>query len=304
MAANGGAGQPDLRHQLQSAAPRRALVRGNGKIIQEPESFFRGAGWNVIKVVWAAEWTLLLHRRQGRRPGEPDDHRPTATSRPTAPTTAPTCASTLFWPRPRTQGVLLANISDADIWNLKPAAATTTARSHASLPAAIGAQGNSRRVILAHTNQAGIHAGRALPVAANATHQMTRLRCRTSRDFRDAIRIPITGRPARGETPPPKPVPITTRARKRRRDPLPAGPPALPGGFCPGSGATAPSRSPLPPRDLPPLISQAAQPPPMATVRCTRTAAWRSPTSAVIVTDHPRRGPALFGRLDSWSPGR
>src|SRR3954465_3695534 len=31
-------------------------VRGNGKIIQELESYFRGAGWNVIKVVWGREW--------------------------------------------------------------------------------------------------------------------------------------------------------------------------------------------------------------------------------------------------------
>ena len=31
-------------------------VRGNGKIIQELESFFRGAGWNVIKVIWGRGW--------------------------------------------------------------------------------------------------------------------------------------------------------------------------------------------------------------------------------------------------------
>ncbi len=37
-------------------------VRGNGKIIQELESYFRGAGWNVIKVVWGREWDELLSR--------------------------------------------------------------------------------------------------------------------------------------------------------------------------------------------------------------------------------------------------
>jgi pyruvate dehydrogenase E1 component len=37
-------------------------VRGNGKIIQELESYFRGAGWNVIKVVWGREWDALLAR--------------------------------------------------------------------------------------------------------------------------------------------------------------------------------------------------------------------------------------------------
>src|ERR1700694_2878898 len=35
-------------------------VRGNGKIIQELESEFRGSGWNVIKVVWGARWDSLL----------------------------------------------------------------------------------------------------------------------------------------------------------------------------------------------------------------------------------------------------
>jgi pyruvate dehydrogenase E1 component len=37
-------------------------VRGNGKVIQELESIFRGAGWHVIKVVWAREWDDLLAR--------------------------------------------------------------------------------------------------------------------------------------------------------------------------------------------------------------------------------------------------
>ncbi len=49
-------------------------VRGNGKIIQELESFFRGAGWNVIKVVWGREWDELLARDTDgalRRPHEP-----------------------------------------------------------------------------------------------------------------------------------------------------------------------------------------------------------------------------------------
>jgi len=37
-------------------------VRGNGKIIQELEALFRGAGWNVIKVIWGAKWDELLVR--------------------------------------------------------------------------------------------------------------------------------------------------------------------------------------------------------------------------------------------------
>ena len=35
-------------------------MRGNGKIIQELEGMFRGAGWNVIKVIWGRGWDKLL----------------------------------------------------------------------------------------------------------------------------------------------------------------------------------------------------------------------------------------------------
>ena len=35
-------------------------VRGNGKIIQELEALFRGAGWNVIKVIWGRRWDPLI----------------------------------------------------------------------------------------------------------------------------------------------------------------------------------------------------------------------------------------------------
>jgi pyruvate dehydrogenase complex dehydrogenase (E1) component len=37
-------------------------VRGNGKIIQELEAAFRGAGWNVIKLIWGEDWDELLAR--------------------------------------------------------------------------------------------------------------------------------------------------------------------------------------------------------------------------------------------------
>ncbi len=40
-------------------------VRGNGKVIQELEAIFRGAGWNVIKVVWGSDWDPLLQQDRG-----------------------------------------------------------------------------------------------------------------------------------------------------------------------------------------------------------------------------------------------
>ncbi|HZZ14911.1 MAG TPA: pyruvate dehydrogenase (acetyl-transferring), homodimeric type [Candidatus Sulfotelmatobacter sp.] len=52
-------------------------VRGNGKIIQELEAIFRGAGWNVIKVIWGSDWdSLIRNDRDGilvKRLGEVSD---------------------------------------------------------------------------------------------------------------------------------------------------------------------------------------------------------------------------------------
>jgi pyruvate dehydrogenase E1 component len=52
-------------------------VRGNGKIIQELEAIFRGAGWNVIKVIWGTDWdNLMINDRDGilvKRMGEITD---------------------------------------------------------------------------------------------------------------------------------------------------------------------------------------------------------------------------------------
>ena len=47
-------------------------VRGNGKIIQELETNFRGAGWNVIKVIWGSNWDPLLAADDERRAPPPD----------------------------------------------------------------------------------------------------------------------------------------------------------------------------------------------------------------------------------------
>ena len=46
-------------------------VRGNGKIVQELEGAFRGAGWNVIKVLWGSDWDPLLAARHRRPAGPP-----------------------------------------------------------------------------------------------------------------------------------------------------------------------------------------------------------------------------------------
>ena len=94
-------------------------VRGNGKIIQELESFFRGAGWNVIKVIWGREWDDLLARDTDGALAQPDEPaRRTATTRPTRPRTAPTCARTSSVAT-RAPSKLVKDYTDDQVWNLK-----------------------------------------------------------------------------------------------------------------------------------------------------------------------------------------
>jgi len=68
-------------------------VRGNGKIIQELESIFRGAGWHVIKVVWGREWDELLARDTDGILVHQMDTTSTASFRSTRSSPAPTSAS-------------------------------------------------------------------------------------------------------------------------------------------------------------------------------------------------------------------
>ena len=91
-------------------------VRGNGKIIQELETIFRGAGWNVLKVIWGAAWdpllakdaTGLLQRRWRRRS--------TATTRPTSVERRPTSANTSS--ASTRAAAMVASLTDDDIRRL------------------------------------------------------------------------------------------------------------------------------------------------------------------------------------------
>ncbi len=79
-------------------------VRGNGKIVQELEAVFRGAGWNVIKCLWGSSSDELLDARQGRQAQRSSwKNASTASTRTSSRRTAPMCASTFSaaTPRPR-----------------------------------------------------------------------------------------------------------------------------------------------------------------------------------------------------------
>jgi pyruvate dehydrogenase E1 component len=162
-------------------------VRGNGKIIQELEAYFRGAGWNVIKVIWGREWDSLLHAdRDGALVNlmnvTPDGDYQTYKANDGA-----YVREHFFGRDPRTKD-LVKDLSDADIWNLKRGGHDYR-KVYAAYKAAMEHHGQPT-VILAHTIK-GYGLGPAFE-GRNATHQMKKLTLDDLKLFRDAQRIPIS----------------------------------------------------------------------------------------------------------------
>ena len=162
-------------------------VRGNGKIIQELESFFRGAGWNVIKVVWGREWdTLLSHDHDGALVNlmnvTPDGDYQTYKAESGA-----YVRENFFGRDPRTLE-LVKDYSDEDLWNLKRGGHDYQ-KVYSAFKAAVDHKGKPT-VILAKTVK-GYGLGTAFE-GRNATHQMKKLTLDGLKMFRDAMRIPIT----------------------------------------------------------------------------------------------------------------
>ncbi|MET0236469.1 MAG: pyruvate dehydrogenase (acetyl-transferring), homodimeric type [Kibdelosporangium sp.] len=162
-------------------------VRGNGKIVQELEAFFRGAGWNVIKVIWGREWDTLLHAdRDGALVNlmntTPDGDYQTYKANDGA-----YVREHFFGRDPRTKE-LVVNLDDQAIWNLKRGGHDYR-KVYASYKAATETNGQPT-VILAKTIK-GYNLGTHF-AARNATHQMKKMTLDDLKGFRDTLRIPIS----------------------------------------------------------------------------------------------------------------
>jgi pyruvate dehydrogenase E1 component len=160
-------------------------VRGNGKIIQELESDFRGAGWNVIKVIWGSRWDALLARdKKGilmRRMMEcVDGEYQTFKSKDGA------YVREYFFNTPELKE-LVADYSDDDIWLLNRGGHDPH-KVFAAYHAAINHPGQPT-VILAKTIK-GYGMGGA-GEAQNITHQQKKMNVEAIRRFRDRFAIPV-----------------------------------------------------------------------------------------------------------------
>jgi len=162
-------------------------VRGNGKIIQELESFFRGAGWNVIKVVWGREWDALLHADKDGALVNLMNVTPDGDYQTYKANDGAFVREHFFGRDPRTKE-LVKDLSDQEIWNLKRGGHDYR-KIYAAYKAAMEHKGQPT-VILAHTIK-GYTLGKHFE-GRNATHQMKKLTLEDLKYFRDIQRIPIS----------------------------------------------------------------------------------------------------------------
>ena len=163
-------------------------VRGNGKIIQELEAYFRGAGWNVIKVVWGRGWDPLLaadgdgalvHLMNATSDGDYQTFRANDGK----------YVRDFFFARdPRTRR-MVENWSDEDVWWKLKRGGHDYHKVYAAYKAATEHTGQPT-VILAKTIK-GYGLGTSF-AGRNATHQMKKLTLADLKSFRDSLKIPIS----------------------------------------------------------------------------------------------------------------
>ena len=162
-------------------------VRGNGKIIQELEAAFRGAGWNVIKVIWGSYWDPLLHRDtkgllRRRMEEAVDGEYQNFKAKGGAYTREH------FFGKYAELKQMVANLSDEDVWRLNRGGHDPH-KVYAAYAEAVSHQGQPT-VILAKTVK-----GYGMGVAGegmNITHQQKKMGEDALRAFRDRFDIPIS----------------------------------------------------------------------------------------------------------------
>ncbi|MCA1943409.1 MAG: pyruvate dehydrogenase (acetyl-transferring), homodimeric type, partial [Yonghaparkia sp.] len=162
-------------------------VRGNGKIIQELESFFRGAGWNVIKVIWGREWDALLEQDHEGALRDLMNRTPDGDYQTYKAESGAFIREHFFGRDPRT-AAMVADYTDDQIWKLKRGGHDYR-KVYAAFKAASEHKGQPT-VILAKTVK-GYGLGPSFE-GRNATHQMKKLTLDNLKQFRDEMRIPIT----------------------------------------------------------------------------------------------------------------
>jgi pyruvate dehydrogenase E1 component len=161
-------------------------VRGNGKIIQELEGVFRGAGWNVVKVIWGSYWDPLLARDHSGRLKQLMMETVDGEYQNCKAFGGKYTREHFFGKYPET-AALVANMSDEDIWRLNRGGHDPH-KVYAAYANATAMKGQPT-VILAKTVK-GYGMG-AAGESLNPTHQTKKLDDEAVRAFRDRFNIPV-----------------------------------------------------------------------------------------------------------------
>jgi pyruvate dehydrogenase E1 component len=173
-------------------------VRGNGKIIQELESFFRGAGWNVIKVVWGRKWDRLLALDRDGELVEKMNSTPDGQFQTYSVSDA-AYIKEHFFDSPELRRILdESGLTDADLPVLDRGGHDYR-KVYAAYKAAVEHTGQPT-VILAQTIK-GWTLGPDFE-ARNATHQMKKLTTKALKTFRDRLYLDISDAQLEGDLPP------------------------------------------------------------------------------------------------------
>lgn len=162
-------------------------VRGNTSIIQELESFFRGAGWNVIKVVWGREWDELFAKDKDGALVDLMNKFCDGDYQTLKANDGAWVREHFFGRDPRT-AKLVEDMTDEEIWNLRRGGHDYR-KIYAAYKKALETK-DQPTVILAHTVK-GYGLGHNFE-GRNATHQMKKLALDDLKLFRDNQRIPIS----------------------------------------------------------------------------------------------------------------
>ncbi len=162
-------------------------VRGNGKIVQELEAFFRGAGWNVIKVLWGREWDTLLQKDKSGELVRIMNEALDGDYQTYKAESGGFIREHFFGRSPETKE-LVADMTDDEIWAMKRGGHDYH-KVYAAYKRAMETKGKPT-VILAQTVK-GYGLGPSFE-GRNATHQMKKLTMDDLKAFRDHLRIPIS----------------------------------------------------------------------------------------------------------------
>ena len=162
-------------------------VRGNGKIVQELESVFRGAGWNVVKVLWGTGWDrllekdksgLLLKRMEECVDGEYQDFKSKSGA----------YVREHFFGKYAELKELVADMSDDDIWKLTRGG-HDPAKVFAAYTAAVNYKGQPTLILPKTIKGYGMgESGEGQMIA----HQAKKMTSSALKGFRDRFQIPVS----------------------------------------------------------------------------------------------------------------